>query len=151
MLFRQLDKKRTGYILLMVTSILVIGMLGYLRSGYFTEAQIEVTPRRYDFGRINPEPVSKSFKLTNTGEGPLLKISQISTSCSCTTAKVKERELPPDGSTELTVNFDPTAMDPPIRGEARRVIYIETNDRDQEETKIKITADVAGGEQVEEK
>lgn len=104
-----------------------------------------MTPSSHDFGEIRPDPVDKTFNLKNGGD-ELLEITRVTTSCSCTSGEVKDREIEPGNSTTLTVRFDPTAMDPPIRGEVLRIIYIRSNDPDQEETKIEITANVSGGE-----
>lgn len=149
-MFKSTSGKGLTYIFFIVLGTAAVGFYGYFRAGNFTQPQVKVIPSSYDFGRIDPEPVGKSFELKNTGESTL-KIEQISTSCSCTTAEVTAREIAPDRSTELRVSFDPTAMDPPIRSEVMRIVYIETNDPNQEETKIKITATVSGGEQVDGK
>lgn len=133
------------YILIIATAVIAVGVIGYFRAENFTGPQIKAVPPRYNFGQIDPEPVSKEFELSNTG-GSRLKISRVSTSCSCTTAEVTKKVIAPGNSTTLTVTFDPTAMDPPISGEVMRIVYVETNDPNQEEKKIKITATVSGGE-----
>ena len=128
-----------------ILGVLSFSIYGFIRAGRSQPPKLEATPSSHDFGEIRPEPTDKLFELKNSGE-ELLQITQVTTSCSCTSAEVEDREIEPGNSTTLTVTFDPTAMDPPIRGEVLRIVYVQSNDPDQEETKIEITANVSGGE-----
>lgn len=128
-----------------ILAVLGFSIYGFIRAGQSGPPQLVVTPPSHDFGDIRPDPVEKTFNLKNGGD-ELLKITRVATSCSCTSGELKDRKIEPGNSTILTVTFDPTAMDPPIRGEVLRIIYVQTNDPDQEEKEIEITANVSGGE-----
>lgn len=132
-------------IIFVFLAILGFAAHGFFRAGRSQPPRLEVIPSSHDFGEVRLEPVDKRFQLENRGDD-LLQISRVATSCSCTSAEVKDKEIKPGNSTSLTVTFDPTAMDPPIKGEVLRIIYLQSNDPDQEETKIEITANVSGGE-----
>lgn len=66
---------------------------------------MEVSPKEHDFGRIPKEtPVSKTFKVTNTGDKPLV-IQEASASCGCTVPKKPEQPIAPGESDEIEVTF----------------------------------------------
>lgn len=66
---------------------------------------MEITPKEHDFGRIQKEtPVSKTFKVTNTGDKPLI-IQEATASCGCTVPKKPEQPIAPGDSDEIEVTF----------------------------------------------
>ena len=106
----------------------------------------------FDFGSISMAagPVSRSFKLKNTGPGPLT-IEKIYTSCMCTTASltIKDRTvgqygmpghsfipkinqtIEPNEEATVEVVFDPAAHGPAGVGKIERGVIIE-NDAGQD-------------------
>lgn len=98
--------KQSSYITVIGLIVVVIGIYGYFQPGNFSVPNAKATPSSYDFGRIDPKPVEKDFELGNTGDSTL-RVSRVSTSCSCTTAEVSKEEIPAGNSAILTVNFDP--------------------------------------------
>lgn len=139
------NKDSLSYLVIAVV-ILALGTYGYFRASVSPAPNLTVTPPSYDFGSITPEPAKKRFKLENTGNG-VLRIERVSTSCSCTSAELTNRKITSGDAATLTVTFDPTAMEPPIKGEVLRIVYVQSNDPDREETKIRLTANVSGGDE----
>src|SRR3989344_5073066 len=90
-------------------------------------AKLSVDSTYYDFGDVSMAKclVNHTFKITNEGEGEL-KISNISTSCMCTTAV-------------LVVTFDPNAHGPQATGPITRVITIYSNDNSQSNVRRNFT------------
>lgn len=99
---------------------------------------------KYDFGEISMARgnVSTTFLLKNDGSDPL-KISEITTSCMCTTAEIDGKifkmthggevsmnspiAIAPGETKEMLVTFDPNAHGPEAVGPIRREIYVHTN------------------------
>lgn len=120
--------------------------------------QIEVEPKTFDFGDlVSKDAVEKNFFVKNTGKAPLI-ISGISTSCGCTTAVFVQNgqktrfgmhgnpinwqaQIEPNDEAELVVRFDPD-FHKGTKGEVIREIYIKTNDPQNPEYTIRITANV---------
>ena len=85
-----------------------------------------VTPEA-DFGTIlNDAPVTRTFDIRNDGTGTL-RVTSITTSCSCTVAEVAEDNLGSGEVTTLTVTFDPTTHNR-ATGAFMRQVFIRTND-----------------------
>ncbi|MBX2842840.1 MAG: DUF1573 domain-containing protein [Flammeovirgaceae bacterium] len=60
----------------------------------------------FDFGKINKGDVVKhAFKFENTGEAPLI-ISNIQTTCGCTTPKYTKDPIAPGKTGEILVQFN---------------------------------------------
>ena len=106
---------------------------------------IKVSPDTYDLGTVIYGDVpERIFKITNTGNEPL-EILKLSTSCGCTKASVAEEDkiIAPGDSIDMLVTFDPAVHKDNIDlGELVRVIYIKTNDQNQSEVEVEITANV---------
>ncbi len=88
----------------------------------------------FDWGDIpQDQKVTHDFPIRNQGTRPL-KISQIRTSCNCTTAEIQAQGevqplpavLAPGEEGMVHVTFDPLVMD--SRGDIQRAVRIETND-----------------------
>lgn len=105
-----------------------------------SNAVLSVSPEKFDFGEVSMARgnVSTKFELKNDSDEPL-NISEIKTSCMCTTAEVDGQAfgmhgnnatnivLPAKSSKEMTVTFDPNAHGPDAVGPITRVISIRTN------------------------
>lgn len=109
-------------------------------------AKITISPQTIDFGTvsINGQKVRKTFIISNAGSVPL-KITNVKTSCTCTTAtlKIGKEESPkfsmhavsswigeiePGKNAELEVVFDQAFHGPGGVGSISRTISFETND-----------------------
>lgn len=110
------------------------------------DARASVTDTTYDWGTIgiNDGKVGKEFEISNSGTGPL-KLSNIETSCMCTTAQLilgdtqspafgmhaksgYIMEVPPGGTAKLKVVFDPLFHGPSGVGPISRQVTVTTND-----------------------
>ena len=139
------NKKSKNYAVLavLVIVLVIIAMFGVY--GYFIlgkgAPKIEVAPSSYDFGDILYEKVEHTFLIKNTGT-KLLEIKGVSTSCGCTKAAVESEKIMPSETTNLLVTFDPNIMGDNEVGKILRIIYVKSNDPEQPEVEIKITANV---------
>lgn len=137
---KKIFENRFIFFIILIT-IIVIGAIIYSYFNIEKKPVIQVTPPSYDFGDIPQEVVSHVFKVENTGESTL-EILRVSTSCGCTTASVESTTLAPNQFTNLTVTFDPNAMEEEIEDQILRIIYIKSNDPENPEVEIEITANV---------
>jgi len=88
----------------------------------------------FDFGQAKDKKIIKhTFILKNVGDETLL-ISDVSTSCGCTTAGDFEAEVAAGGETELPVTFDPTSFG----GEIHKLVIVKSNDPERPETYLRI-------------
>ncbi|HID27167.1 MAG TPA: DUF1573 domain-containing protein [Methanosarcinales archaeon] len=129
-------------LIVVILAVLVIGasLYGYIevQKG---DPKIQVTPKSYDFGNIPKESVNYTFMVKNIGKGTL-KIKGVTTSCGCTKASIDSETIKPGQSTNLLVTFDPNSMN--ITGPVYRIVYIKSNDLEQLEVEVEITANVIG-------
>ncbi|MCL5031384.1 MAG: DUF1573 domain-containing protein [Bacteroidetes bacterium] len=92
----------------------------------------------HDFGKLKQGTiVSYTFKFMNKGNSTL-KIKDITTSCGCTAALVKDKEIAPGKKGELAVQFDSSGK----IGKLSRKITILSNDPKQSYKVLTIYADV---------
>ncbi len=102
--------------------------------------RLDMPERSYDFGRIYARwTVSHIFAVQNTGTADLV-ISNLVTSCGCTTAELSSRVIPPGHRADLTVTFD--ADYHPARGNVTRLVWFATNDPTRPWVEVRVTADV---------
>ena len=162
------QKQGNGYINIL-SAVLIIAALGGImlfRSGNKTadktnDAFLEINQKEYDFGNIAIKDgnVNHIFEIKNVG-GKEAKITNIWTSCHCTTANVtindKEgqeygmnsetsfanEKIKPGETAYLKVIFDPAFHGPMGTGYATRVIYLKTNDSVNKKIELKINANV---------
>lgn len=88
----------------------------------------------FDFGQAKDKKIIKhTFILKNVGDEPLI-ISDVSTSCGCTTAGDFEAEVAAGGKTELPVTFDPSSFG----GEIHKLVIVKSNDPERPETYLRI-------------
>ena len=98
---------------------------------YFTETQ-------HDFGNMKQGAiVAYTFKFYNKGNS-VLRIRDIQTSCGCTAAVVKDKNIDPGKEGELRVQFDSTGK----IGKLVRQITVMSNDPKNIYQQLKIYADV---------
>ena len=78
----------------------------------------------FDFGQVaEGAKLTHVFKIKNAGAGTLI-IDKVSTSCGCTAAVSKNKEVPPGGEGEIEVTFDTNNRS----GDNRKNIGIASND-----------------------
>jgi hypothetical protein len=106
--------------------------------------RIEVTPSFMDLGDVTKDGFNFTFALGNTGS-KTLEISRVSTSCGCTLASIDQERIMPGEEAMLHVTFNPKLMEEEVRGKVTRIIFIRSNDPENPEIEIKITANVVEG------
>jgi hypothetical protein len=91
---------------------------------------------RFDFGVMSRnEQRSHTFVVRNQGNGPLL-LSFVDKSCMCTDVTISRSEVPPGESTEITLVWTPSTINPEFEQTAR----FQTNDP----SRIELDLTVAG-------
>lgn len=82
----------------------------------------------YNFGDVKAEIANEAvFIVTNTGEKPLI-ISNVETSCGCTTSKKPDKPILPGKTDELVVTFK---SNPGQMGEQHKTITITANTQEK--------------------
>ena len=132
------------YRLIILVGIVILAVSMFF--GYFylisnRVPTIEVSPPTKNLGDVTKEGFSYTFTVKNTGRKPLL-INRVSTSCGCTLATIESENIQPGESTGLLVTFNPKLMKEEIKGKVSRTIFIKSNDPENPEVEIKITANV---------
>lgn len=123
---------------------------------------MEVNPKEYDTGTISMAAgkIKYSYEIQNKGDGDL-KISNIKTSCHCTTARliIRDAKSPEFGMESafsswsgkiqkgetgyLEVTFDPAFHGSSGLGDAVRATYFSTNDPKNKNVQVVLSANVA--------
>ena len=94
----------------------------------------------HDFGHIpSRTDVAHIFAVQNRGTADLV-ITNLVTSCGCTTAELSSSIIPPGRRADLTVRFDPDFHE--TKGETVRLVWFATNDPTQPWVEFRISADV---------
>jgi len=92
----------------------------------------------HDFGVIKQgQVVDYIFKITNKGNNTL-NIKDITTSCGCTAAVVKNKNILPGDTGEIRVQFDSSGK----IGKVSRTVFITTNDPKNSRKLLTINADI---------
>jgi archaellum component FlaG (FlaF/FlaG flagellin family) len=100
--------------------------------------KIEVVNKLHDFGTATEGDKPKHvFQIKNTGSGPLV-LDRVTTSCGCTTAVIKNKEIAPGDTGEIEVTFDTTAR----RGANRKSVTVLSNDPSNPRTQLEVTINV---------
>jgi uncharacterized repeat protein (TIGR01451 family) len=110
----------TGFLLL------IIGEANSQTDKYTKGPIITWDKSMHDFGDIiQGEKVEYTFKLTNTGDQPLI-ITNVEVTCGCTVPKGWPRDpIAPDESAEITISFNSTGKS----GKQNKVISIISNSK----------------------
>jgi hypothetical protein len=105
------------------------------------QPNVDMPLAEYDFGSIpsGPGNVSQLFHIENRG-AEVLEVSNVTTSCGCTTAELSSSVIPPGKRADLTVVFDPDYHD--AVGPVKRIVWLETNDPDQPVVEVSFDANV---------
>lgn len=108
------------------------------RSG--PQPDVDVPRLRWDWGTIPPVPaMEQTFPIQNQGDEPLL-ITNVVTSCGCTTAALSSSVIPAGQRADLKVFFDPNFHR--TAGPVTRLVWLETNDPDMPLVEIRLDANV---------
>jgi hypothetical protein len=100
--------------------------------------RIKFLETSYDFGRIQPtEKLTHDFIVTNLGNA-VLRITDVTSSCGCTTLGAWDREVPPKGTGRIPVNFDPAAL----WGSTIKTVTVSCNDPTHPGDSLQIKATV---------
>lgn len=104
------------------------------------QANVHLPLATWDWGTIPATPpVVQTFPIQNTGDKPLL-ITNVVTSCGCTTAHLSSSVIPAGQRADLVVTFDPNFH--ATSGPVTRLVWLETNDPDQPVVELRIDANV---------
>jgi hypothetical protein len=100
--------------------------------------KIEVQTKLHDFGTATEgEKLQHVFDVKNVGVGTLV-IDRVTTSCGCTAAVVKTKEIAPGATGQIEVTFDTSAR----RGANRKSITIISNDPASPRTQLEVAVNV---------
>lgn len=100
--------------------------------------RLELSATEWDFGmKWHGEPCSTEVTIGNSGEAPL-KILKVRSSCGCTVANPKKRELLPGESDIMTLTYNTKRN----RRQVSQTITLETNDPRQPRVKIHVKGEV---------
>ncbi len=92
----------------------------------------------YNFGSMEvDETLKHTFTIRNDGEGPL-KLEFDRSTCKCTLAELKKKELAPGESTTVELEWTPKALDPNFSQAA----FLKTNDPNNKEISLTVTGRV---------
>lgn len=99
----------------------------------------------HDFGEVKQfgGKVQTIFRVKNEGKSELA-IGTITTSCSCTEAKIENSKIPAGGESVLTIIFDPNLHEEP-KEKFKRTIFLPTNDLQKPEAELTIEVDILEG------
>ncbi|MDP3995761.1 MAG: DUF1573 domain-containing protein [bacterium] len=157
--------KKMAAILLPV--FLIAGGISFILMNYSSgennsgTPRIEITPVEYDVGTVSMagEKVKRTYEIKNTGVGDL-KIDKIWTSCMCTTARLRigdeesgefgmhsnsvlwSQKIAPGETGFLEVVFDQALHGLEGIGPIVRAVYLSTNDPENKQTEVRLTANV---------
>jgi len=93
-----------------IAVIIAVSAIYAWRSGVFEPkpARLVVSPLEYDLGKVKQSGgvVSRTFAARNEG-GKDVAVSEVLTSCSCTTAEINKKVIKPEETADFKVIFDP--------------------------------------------
>jgi Protein of unknown function (DUF1573). len=89
---------------------------------------------KHDFGKIpQGKPAAHSFKITNTGDAPLV-IKDVRPSCGCTTPEWPKKPIAPGETAKIKAVYDAKST-----GAFQKSIVVDTNVPFSESKKLKIS------------
>ncbi len=107
-------------------------------SGQTGGPKITLDQTEFDFGNVTEgDKLTHVFTIKNTGDAPLL-IDRVRTSCGCTVADLKTKEIAPGASGEVEVSFDTKGR----MGPNRKTITISSNDKQTPNANVEIKANI---------
>ena len=101
---------------------------------------LQMPSASHDWGIIpKSPPVTHIFAVQNTGTADLV-LSNMVTSCACTTAKLSSSVIPPGQRADLTITFNPGFHK--VEGDVVRLVWFGSNDPTQPWVEVRLTANV---------
>jgi Protein of unknown function (DUF1573) len=95
--------------ILLSVIVLVLLVNGYSQPALPVQEDIYVKETIFDFGKIpQGKPVFHFFEVVNSGKTPMV-ISNIQTSCGCTTPEWSKEPIPPGESTKVKIGYNAAA------------------------------------------
>ena len=95
-----------------------------------------------DLGEVvNGVVVERDVTITNTGGAPLV-VSEVLTTCGCTTAALEPMTLSPGEAGNLHIAFDSGAHGPELTGPIMRRVILVSNDPAQPEATVDLQATI---------
>lgn len=127
------QKRLLGVTVILLALVLVVGCTT-------KQPDIEVEITQHDFGTIEQGTVvTLDIPVRNVGDADL-NIEAVVTSCGCTTAELEPTVIPPGGEGTLRVRYNSGLH--PDEGPIRRDVFIASNDPDEPEVVVVLTAEV---------
>jgi hypothetical protein len=100
--------------------------------------RLELSSTEWDFGvKWYGEPCSTEITIANAGDA-LLKILNVRSSCGCTVAKPKKRELAPGESDTMSLSYNTKRN----KQQVSQTVTLETNDPQQRRVAIRVKGEV---------
>ena len=100
--------------------------------------KLEFVEKMHDFGNVTEgDRLTHVFVIRNTGAGTLL-IDRVTTSCGCTAAVLKNKEVLPGGEGQIEVTFDTNRRG----GDNHKTITVLSNDTNSPRAELEIRANV---------
>jgi hypothetical protein len=100
--------------------------------------QIQVAEPIHDFGKLQSgEERTHEFLIANVGTAPL-EISQVRTSCGCTTTQDWDRRIEPGATGRIPIRFDTGSF----TGTIQRTVTLVTNDPQQGQLVMQVKAQI---------
>ena len=125
--------------LLFLATVTVAALLALAACGR-SKPDIDVEVTQHDFGVIEQGTIAQvKIPVRNTGDAEL-RIEAVVTSCGCTSATLVPQVIPPGGEGTLEIRYNSGLH--PDEGEIRRDVFILSNDPDESEVVITLTATV---------
>lgn len=105
--------------------------------------EVSIMPQTHDLGTVVYGDIAHTtFILTNNTNNDL-KVTKVSTSCGCTSAKLDSYNIPSHQKTNINVNFNPAIhKDDTDLGDVTRTIFVETDNKAYQKLQVTITAKV---------
>lgn len=105
-----------------------------------SDPQIEVETNTLDLGEVvNGDIITRDVMVKNVGSADLI-VESVSTSCGCTQASLDSMTISPGDSATLHIEFDSGAHGAELTGSLIRQVFIVSNDPEQQEASIELSA-----------
>jgi hypothetical protein len=126
------------FVLIIIIAVISIIILGCFQGSVSRVPKITISEEEWDFGKMKPgeKPVHR-FIITNKGSENLL-IERVRSSCGCVQTFISDTRILPGKSAELEAIFHTEGYE----GKLEKIIYINSNDLDIPEKRIKVKVEV---------
>lgn len=119
-----------------------VTLLPALLSACSGKPAISVTDSLLALGDVvNGDVITREVSVQNNGQADLI-IDTVTTSCGCTQATIEPLTIPAGSSGTLSISFDSGAHGPALTGPLVRQVFITSNDPQQPEITVELTANI---------